>query len=195
MNAAQKMIFDWPEMPALPPANQPVLLRVPTARSRPVARRELRAALRRVLAAWSNLPPGQLPLQETSSGPVWPGQLAGQSLDISLSYAENEGWIGLLRAGRIGVDVMPVQTVPEAEAVARHYLGPKALAIIQTSADPATSFATAWTGFEARLKCLKQDLNEWSAAQAIALAGCAMQTMALNGRLIVTVASLEKSTA
>ncbi|HSY16901.1 MAG TPA: 4'-phosphopantetheinyl transferase superfamily protein [Candidatus Acidoferrales bacterium] len=195
MNAAQKLIFDWPEMPALPPAHQPVLIRVATARSRPLARQELRAALRHVLAAWSNLPPDQLPLHETSSGPIWPGQLAGQTLDISLSYAAGEGWIGLLRAGCIGVDVMPVQHIPEAEEVARHYLGPDALTIIQASTDSAASFATAWTGLEARLKCLKQDLNEWTCAQSNMLAGCAVQTMMLNGRLIVTVASLEKSAA
>ena len=75
--------------------------------------------MRQVLAAWSGLPPEQLPLAETSRGPVWRGQLGGHDLDISLSYAEGEGWIGLRCAGRIGVDVMQIQNFPEAEAVAR----------------------------------------------------------------------------
>ncbi|HEV2694119.1 MAG TPA: 4'-phosphopantetheinyl transferase superfamily protein [Verrucomicrobiae bacterium] len=190
MNATSKMIFDWPEIPALPPANQPVLIRVATSRSRPVARQELRAALHHVLSAWSNLPLDQLPLQETSSGPAWSGQLAGQSLDISLSYTEGEAWIGLLRSGRIGIDAMVVQPIPEATEVARHYLSPNALATIQTSCDPTTSFTTAWTSLEARLKCLKQNLTEWSATQEKLLAACTMQIIKFNERSIVTVASL-----
>ena len=189
MNAAKIILVTWPAMPALPPANQPVLIRVATARSRPLARQELRAALRHVLAAWSDLTPDQLPLRETPSGPVWPGLLDGESLDISLSYADGEGWIGLLRAGRIGVDAMQIQPINEATDVARHYLGPEALATIQASADPATTFAAAWTALEARLKCLKRGLNEWTANRAAALTGCTLQTVMLDERLIVTVAS------
>jgi 4'-phosphopantetheinyl transferase len=180
-------IFIWPEMPALPPPGEPVLMRVPTAPPRQIARRELRKVLREILAGWSGVLPEQLPLQETPRGPVWPGQLGGHSLDISLSYAEDAGWIGLLRAGQIGVDAMPVQTIPEALAVARNYLGHAAAAAIQRSTDPATAFATAWTEFEARLKCLKRELNEWPATQAFVTAGCASQSVMLPDRVMVTV--------
>lgn len=176
-------------MPPLPPPGQPVLIRVATSPSRKVARQELRKVLRQILAAWSNLAPEQLPLRETLRGPVWPGQLGGHTLDISLSHAEGEGWIGLLRAGMIGVDAMKIQPVPEAEDVARHYLGGNALVAIQHSPDPAMEFAAAWTELEASLKCLKQELDEWSSAQAVAMKKCTTQKMILAGRQIVTVAT------
>jgi phosphopantetheinyl transferase len=188
MNAAPK-ISHWPEMPALPPPGQPVLVRVVTGQSRPAARRELRDVLRQVLAAWSSTPPEQLPLRETASGPAWSGQLDGHGLDINFSYTEGEGWIGLCRAGLIGVDAMRIRQIPESEEVARHYLGHAALAAIQQSSDPAMTFAMAWTELEARLKCLKQGLDEWPIAQKVLTARCAIQTMLLPGHLVVTVAT------
>ena len=189
MNAAQKNIFHWPEMPPLPPPGQPVLIRVATSPSRQAARQELRKVLRQILTAWINLAPEQLPLRETSRGLVWPGQLGGRTLDISLSYTEGEGWIGLLRDGLIGVDAMKIQQVPEAEDVARHYLGDTVLAVIQQSLDPAMAFAVAWTEREARLKCLKQELSEWSVTQKFAATKCAVQNLVLPDQLIVTVAT------
>ena len=178
-------------MPPLPPPGQPVLNRVVTAQSRQTARQELRAVLRQVLAAWSHLSAEQLPLQETSRGPVWLGQLGGQALDISLSYADGEGWLGLRRAGWIGVDAMQIQPIPEMESVARHYLGRAAVATIQKSTNPGLAFAVAWTELEARLKCLKQQLNEWSGTQEFATTQCAIQSLVLPNQLVVTVASAE----
>jgi phosphopantetheinyl transferase len=189
MNAAQKIIFHWPEMPLLPPPGRPVLVRVDTSPSRPAARQELRNVLRQILAVWSGFLPEPLPLCATARGPVWSGLLGGQTLDISLSYAEGGGWIGLIRAGLIGVDAMKVQPVPEAEELARHYLGHAALAAIQQSNDPAMAFAVAWTELEARLKCLKYELSERPIAPAVATTECAIQRMVLPDRLIVTVAT------
>ena len=182
------IILNWPEMPALPPPGQPVLIRVATALDRPTARQELRTALRALLAGWSNLSPEQLPLGETTSGPVWSGALGGHSLDISLSYADGEGWMGLVRAGTIGVDVLPIQSIPEAEAVAQLYLGPDKLLAIQQSAAPAVAFAMAWTALEARLKCLKQPLRELPAALRPALKKCAVQNWVQPNRRMVAVA-------
>jgi 4'-phosphopantetheinyl transferase len=176
-------------LPPLPPAGQPVLIRVATAQLRQVARQELRNTLRQVLAKWSDFLPEQLPLHETSRGPVWSGQIGGHTLDISLSYAEREGWIGLMRAGLIGVDAMQIQPIAEAESVARHYLGGAVLATIQQSYNPALAFAKVWTEWEAKIKCLKQELNEWSDAQAITLAKCATQSMVFHDHQIVTMAT------
>jgi 4'-phosphopantetheinyl transferase len=189
MKPVPTMIFHWPEMPARPPLRQPVLIRVATATARPAARRELRTVLRLVLARWSGLAPEQLPLRETPSGPVWSGLLGGLRLDISLSHAEGEGWIGLLRGGWMGVDVMRIQSIPEAQEVARHYLDPEALETIQHAADPALAFATAWTALEARLKCLKQPLREVSATGASDLAECAIQSLIQPDRLMLSVAT------
>jgi phosphopantetheinyl transferase len=189
MNVGPEIIFNWPEIPTLPPPGKPVLIRVATASSHQTVREELRDALRRVLATWSGLSPGQLLLSETLRGPVWSGPLGGHPLDISLSYAEGGGWIGLVRAGLIGVDAMQVQQISEAEEVARHYLGQDALATIQQSDDPAMTFALAWTELEARLKCLKQELSEWSITQASDTTECAVQSLVLPDRLVVTVAT------
>jgi 4'-phosphopantetheinyl transferase len=189
MKSSPILIFHWPEMPERPPLRQPVLIRVDTAAARPAARRELRTVLRPVLARWSGLTPEQLPLRETPSGPVWSGQLDGQRLDISLSHAEGEGWIGLLRGGWIGVDIMRIQSIPEAQAVARHYLGLNALETIQRATDPALAFATAWTALEARLKCLKQPLREAAATGAPDLAECVIQSLIQPGGLMLSVAT------
>jgi len=187
MNAA--LISRWPELPALPPPGVPILIRVQTTPPRRPARQKLRTVLRQVLAAWSGLPPEQLPLGETSRGPVWQGQLGGHDLDISLSYAEGEGWIGLRRAGRIGVDVMQIQNITEAEAVARIYFSPEAWKIIQQSANPALAFATAWTTLEALLKCLKRGLTESSGASAWEQPDGTVQSLTLPGSRILTVAT------
>jgi phosphopantetheinyl transferase len=181
-------------MPALPPPGQAVLIRVATTPARQAARQELRTVLRQVLAAWSGLSPGQLPLRETPCGPLWPGQLAGCSLDISLSYEKSEGWIGLLRGGLIGLDVMRIGPIAEAEEVARHYLGPVALAAIQQSPNPMRAFALAWTELEARLKCLKCELVEWSATRAATTAECASQNIVHANRVAVCVATAADGT-
>ena len=189
MKAVQKIIFLWPEMPALPPSGQPVLIRVATSPARQAARQELRTVLRRILAAWSNILPEQLPLHDTPRGPVWSGQIGGHSLDISLSYAEDEGLIGLMRAGLIGVDAMQIQRITEAEDVALHYLGTTAMNAIQRAMDPPTAFAVAWTELEARIKCLKRELNEWHLTHTFAANKCAIQNMVLPDNLVVSMAT------
>jgi len=182
--AEPTLICHWPQQPALPPCGQAVLVRVVSPQPRWAARRELRAVLRQVLAAWSGLPPGQLPLEETPRGPIWRGQLRGETLDISLSYGTEEGWLGLIRGGWIGVDTMSVEPFAEAENVARYYLGPVAAAGIRKAADPARAFAAAWTQREARLKCLKRGLVEWTATQAQTEAECLCHPLVLSDRVI-----------
>jgi 4'-phosphopantetheinyl transferase len=136
-----------------------------------MARQEVRAVLRRFLATWSGSTEEAIALIETPRGPVWEGELAGHLLNISLSYTNLEAWIGLRRGGALGVDAMTMAVLPEMEAVARLYLGPAAWAAIQSAPEPARAFALAWTGLEARLKCLKQPLTEWPANESRPPAG------------------------
>ena len=193
MNTAPKKIYLWPEMPSLPPPGQPVLIRVATPLSRPAARQALRTALRRILAAWSNLLPEQLPLQESNRGPVWSGHIDSHTLDISLAYAEHDGLIGLMLDGLIGVDVMPIQRITEAEAVALHYLGSGTMNAIQRDVDPPMAFAQAWTGLEARIKCLKRELNEWHMTPEFEASQCSIQNLVLPDNLMVSLATLSRS--
>ena len=189
MKPLEQIIFRWPQRPPLPPPHQTVLIRVATPPSRPAERRELRAVLRQVLAEWSGLLPEQLPLRETSRGPLWPGELAGHPLGISFSYSGSEGWIGLFRGGKIGIDAVPMTPIPEAEAVARHYLGPVALAEIQNSKNPARTFAIAWSGLEAGLKCMRLELTEWDAIQDFRLQNQMVQSVHVDAGRVVAVAT------
>jgi hypothetical protein len=169
--------------PVLPPSGQTVLLRV-------ADKAQVREVLFEMLAAWSGRPRAKLPVRETTRGPRWIGPLADDSLDISLSYCGREGWIGLLRGGLIGIDVMRVEPFPEAPAVARHYLDPEACAAIPQSSNPERAFALAWTELEARLKCLKRDLIEWSPARAAVTARCVTENFVLPGNMAISVAVL-----
>lgn len=175
-------------MPALPEPGQVVLVHVAPAPTREAARQELRRALRGIVAVWSGLPMDRLPLQETSGGPRWTGELAGHTLDISLAYAGNEGWLGLFRGGRIGIDVMMPEAIPDAESVARLYLGSIVAAAVRRAAEPVRAFAEAWTELEARLKCLRRGLVEWSPSQAEVISTCSCQNVVFSSRLAVAVA-------
>ncbi len=183
------VIHHWPDLPPLPPPHQPVLVRVSTTPDRRFARQESRAVLREILAAWSGCGMEQLPLTESPHGPRWLGELHGVHLDISLSYTENESWLALLRGGCVGVDAMKLLPLPELAGVARNYFNPATAALIGQSANPLRVFAEAWTTLEARLKCLKLGLVEWSSARDAALAGCASQSQNQFDNMVVTVAT------
>lgn len=178
MNDGSLPVFLWPELPPLPPRGQPVLVRMAVPSLRSAARLAVREALRHVFSAWSGLPADRLPLDETPRGPVWTGQLGGASLDISLSYGEDESWIGLIRDGSIGVDVMRPAPFAEMEQVARVFLDPV------TVADSPQAFAAAWTEREARLKCLKRGLVDWTPAAGEEEARCACRRVSFGDMLM-----------
>jgi 4'-phosphopantetheinyl transferase len=182
------LIWYWPEFPGLPRLGQPVLICVRTGLPRAQARSEARGVLRRVLAAWSHLPADELPLKETLRGPVWDGLFQGEALDLSLSYEEGEAWIGIRRGGFIGVDVMRLEPVPEAEVIAQHYFGPAECAALRDSPDSVRAFAEAWTRLEARCKCLKRGLTEWPQTAALQTQRCTVQSRILQERLVLGVA-------
>jgi len=178
----------WPEVPALPECACPVIVRVGVSEARQAARAKLRAALGGVLAAWSGLPAERLSLIETARGPVWEGLLHGHSLDISVSYGGGEGWIGLMRGGQIGIDVMTIEPIAEANAVARCYLGDEVASRIREAEDPVVAFARAWTEREARIKCLHRSLAEWTADGALEEARCVVWQAYVSQRCVGMIA-------
>jgi hypothetical protein len=292
-------IWYWPECPDLPPPGRFVLICVRSGTPRAEARLKLRAVLRQILAAWTQISPEQLPLKETTRGPAWESRLRGDlletsiqsdapfpltpalsprekefllsgracspagkhfparstilpapepgcdqngplslslspsegervpkagegavqgrkarirsgdslpegeglvegeqeaqvitgGLDLSLSYAEGEAWIALSRGGLIGVDVLRLEPVPEAEAIAQTYFGPADRSALRQSAHPVRDFAVAWTQLEARCKCLKQGLTEWSEASATQVQGCSTDSVIVEDRLALSVAT------
>jgi hypothetical protein len=160
MTAVEPWVFRWPQMPPLPPPGQPVVIGPIAGGSRELRREDSRDVLRHVLVAWSGCPEHVIPVRETPRGPVWEGNLAGHSLGVSISYCENQAWIGLLRGGTIGLDAMRPTDFAELKSVARLYLGPAAWKRIEQSNDRALAFAAAWTELEARAKCLNRPIVE-----------------------------------
>lgn len=182
-------IWHWPKVPELPPPGRFVLICVRTGSSRAEARLKVRTVLRQVLASWSHPALDDLPLKETPRGPAWEGRLLGDALDVSLSYAASEAWIALSRGGLIGVDIMRLEPVPEAEAIAQTYFGPADRSALRQSTDPIRDFALAWTQLEARCKCLKQGLTEWSEPSATQGQGCRTDSVIVEDRLALSVAT------
>ena len=150
MIAENLTVAHWPHRPPLPAPGEPVLLRVSTAGPRAAARQQLRAATRTVLAAWSDLPLSAIFLRETAHGPVFPTALRGHPVAFSFSYTATAAWVALALDSPVGVDALLVQPFPEMESVARLYLGPAALAEIESSPNPAHPIARHWTALEAR---------------------------------------------
>jgi phosphopantetheinyl transferase len=161
MNTRGQWFVAWPHVPELPPPGMPVLIRVRANAPRERVRGELRSILRHVIASWSGHAPELMPLHETAHGPQWRADLAGHSLDISVSYSQSDAWIGLLCGGTIGVDAITRTTFAEMALVGPLFLGPESWRRVCRSLDPVRAFALAWTGLEARLKCMKQPLTEW----------------------------------
>jgi 4'-phosphopantetheinyl transferase len=194
-------IWHWPKVSELPPSGRFVLICVRTSGRRAEARKEVRAVLRRILAQWSRLSPDEIPLRETPCGPVGQSELQehlratskcqnSESLDFSLSYTEDEAWIAVRRGGVIGIDIMRLEPVPEAEAIAQTYFSPADRSALQQSTDPVRDFALAWTQLEARCKCLKQGLTEWSEASATHVPGCSAESVVIEDRLALSVATV-----
>jgi phosphopantetheinyl transferase len=185
----REAIWHWPELPELPSPGRFVLIRVRTGAARTEARSQVRAVLRQVLTTWSHLPPDELPLSETPRGPVWQGRLPGEDLNLSLSYETGEAWIALRRGGLIGVDIMRLQPVPEAEVIAQTYFGAAGWAALRESPNPIRDFALAWTQLEARCKCLKRGLAEWSESLAFETRAGTTESLILEDSLALSVAT------
>jgi 4'-phosphopantetheinyl transferase len=183
-------IWHWPKFPELPPLGQFVLICVRTSGRRVEARKEVRAVLRQILAQWSHLSPDEIPLRETPCGPAWQSELQEHQLDLSLSYAEGEAWIAVRRGGIIGIDIMRLEPVPEAETIAQTYFGLADRSALRQSTDPVRDFALAWTQLEARGKCLKQGLTEWSATLALDTKACTTESLIIQDQLALSVATV-----
>jgi phosphopantetheinyl transferase len=160
MTVPEPWVCRWPQVPELPPPGRPVIIVRAGANARQSRREESRIVLRRVLAAWSGQPEHVIRVRESPRGPVWEKSLGGYSISVSLSYCEHYAWIGLLRGGSLGLDAMRPVDFPELEHVARMYLGLSGWTQIEQSSDRALAFAVAWTGLEARAKCLHQPIVE-----------------------------------
>ena len=70
-----------------------------------------------------------------------------------------------------------------------HAYDPADQAVLRQSTDPIRDFALAWTQLEARCKCSKQGLTEWSEASATQGQGCCTDSVIVEDRLALSVAT------
>lgn len=131
------------------------------------ARLAIRRALREALAAMAHLPPEAVVI---GSGPgraptvAFAAPMRITAPGISISHDGTLSLAAINLRGPVGVDLMLEQDIPDWRAVAADYLGPAELARLAAlpPQQRAGALARAWTGREARLKCLGLQLAEWS---------------------------------
>ena len=135
---------------------------------------------------------------ELISVPGQPLRLARQDNPSGLSISHENGLslLAIHRAGPVGIDLLrPPESShwqTEIPALANDYLGPKRAGQIAALPpnEQLTHFAQAWTEHEARLKCRKLGLEEWSAALEAHLAPCRVQALDLPAGYLGAVATL-----
>lgn len=131
----------------------------PPAAQRDAARRAIRLAAREALAEVLGVPAADIAIDSTPGTPPRI-VLAGFASRIGCSFSHDVNYTlaAFNLQGPIGADLMQVQDIPDWQAVARDYLGPKA-----STLDTPIAFTQAWTQREAALKCHAQQISEWQA--------------------------------
>ncbi len=164
----------WPDRPAGFDVNglALILLELPPGTLRTPARLLARQALREVLGGLLDLPVEAVPLLEGPRGPLLQG--AARDIRISLSYAGGWALIGLAEGRALGVDMVRIEPLPEAEALARLYLPAAACRAVLAAPPEARDecFARGWAEMEAGCKCLGLPLEEMGAERERDLRAC-----------------------
>ena len=157
---------------------------------RDAARAQMRDALREVLSLQLGCAPESVVLQSIPGQPLRVEQPShGQNIGLSISHEAGLSLAALRRNGPVGVDILRIAPAFDWQAVARDYLGPKAVCRItsQPESEQSLDFAREWTRLEAGLKCLGLVLQEWNPALAKQLESCRFRKLALPTRLCGTV--------
>lgn len=119
------------------------------------------AALRVVLGRTLGTPPETVTIGRDADGrPILTGAGAG-NVDFNLSHSGRYALIGLVRRGRIGVDVEVCRPLPDALRIARHHFASDeatALAALPAGSVQAAFFAL-WTRKEAVVKATGTGLS------------------------------------
>jgi 4'-phosphopantetheinyl transferase len=152
-----------PEAPSAGAASGDARPTTPSAQ-REAARRAIRLAACEALAVVLDVPAADIAIDSTPGTPprILVAGLASH-IGISFSHDANYALAAFNLQGPIGADLMRVQDIPDWQAVARDYLGPRVASALQTAADRPRAFTQAWTQREAALKCHAQQISEWQA--------------------------------
>lgn len=183
-------------MPTPASDGSPFLIAVPTPQTnlRGQARELVRDALRASLGKLLGCAPEAVPLE------IEPGKppaltLPTTSIHLSISHEAGLSLAAIRMDGRIGIDLMAFDdaALPDQEALARDYLGPRMAATLNGTPAPQrqAAFARAWSSHEASLKCLGMPLQEWSPALATRMRRCRLVDIALPSNYIGMAALLD----
>lgn len=163
----------------------------PDSTLREAARAQMRGALREVLSLQLGCTPESVVLQSIPGQPLRVEHpVHGQNIGLSVSHEAGLSVAALRHNGPVGVDIMRIAPAFDWQAVARDYLGPKAVRRItsQPESEQPLAFSREWTRLEAGLKYLGLALQEWNPALAQQLESCRFRKLALPTRLCGTVA-------
>ncbi len=147
--------LNWPQCPERLDGIALILLDLPHEIPREEARLMARAVVRN--AAARLLKKHGITLIETPAGPR-----ISEGIHISLSYAEGKALIGLSDERPLGVDIVRIASIPEADALTRLYLPPCGDA----------DFELNWARMEACCKALNLPLAEIDEEREKAYSGC-----------------------
>jgi 4'-phosphopantetheinyl transferase len=164
--AGQFAVNWWPAQLA-PRADGLYVIGVQGDGERQAARRRTREALCEALAMLYGLDVAQIMIHFSAGRAPAVSFLdaaVGPAPGISISHDGPLSLAAIHLHGLAGVDLMQVREIADWRAVARDYLGPHVLAMLDATPGPARAeaLARAWTEREARLKCHGRQLAEWT---------------------------------
>jgi 4'-phosphopantetheinyl transferase len=151
---------------------------------REAARRAIRLAILAELGTLSGLPPERILLHSEPGVAPWAlldAPEGRRQVWLAISHDGELSLAAISLDGAVGIDVTRIADIPDWEPVARDYLGPDLAASLAPLPGPAraAAFARAWSGREARLKCLGWPLAEWDPEAHPMLQACRCAPLAL----------------
>lgn len=153
--------------------------------SRMEARARVRLAVREAAAQWLSMDVDTISVQSIP-GQAPCLQLAGRMVGLSISHDAGLSLAAIHLHGKVGLDVMRVESIPDWETVVRDYLGPQvAQALAACSAmERPLALAQAWTAREASLKYAGLQLAEWDGV----IIDCRLQALPVALPYVATLA-------
>jgi 4'-phosphopantetheinyl transferase len=132
-----------------------------------------RAALRRLLGAYLDLPAAEISLAYNPRGkPLLGDQSAGGSLRFNLAHTHELAVVGVTRGCDVGVDVERLREVSHLESIARRYFHPAEVSeVLEAPAESRNeAFLRCWTAKEAVFKAIGTGLTDSLAAFCVPVA-------------------------
>ena len=188
-------VYFWPEASDNIPIDQSLI--VIAVRTLPTtirfqARKQIRIAIRQVLAKKLICQYAEIELISHLGQSLKLSQ-PRQNIGLSVSHEIGLSLAAINMHGNVGVDLINIKTIPnnhEIKTLALEYLGAEVAEHLSnlSRAQQKYEFAHAWSAFEARLKCQKKGLSEWTALSALQLNTLSIQSLNLPNDYVGTVA-------